>query len=422
MLNAYDWLIRGGRVIDPANHVDEVRDVAVRGETIAAVTPGIDPASSVQVYDATGQLVIPGLVDLHVHVYDQVTPVGISPDHYCLGRGVTTAVDAGSAGACTLAGFQRFIIPNSRTRLLAFLNISTAGLAFAGLGGDSAAAGELETMKLVSIRACVECAEVNRDTIVGIKVRLSDSIADNGKNEAEAFRHAMEAARLAGLPLMTHHAFSTVPLDLCPLAMQPGDIYTHMYHGFASTIINPKSRRVDRAVLKAREKGVLFDIGHGQGSFSWTVAELASRSGFWPDTISTDLHSGTCEGPAYDLPTVMSRLLSLGMPLTEVIRSATLAPAAAIAWGNRIGTLGVGREADIAVLSLDEVAMELEDSQSQMRSIHQLLTPRAVWRAGVRGEITRPRQFPNAAMIASQRVWLSRLAISDGNGSASAPD
>jgi dihydroorotase len=162
-------------------------------------------------------------------------------------------------------------------------------------------------------------------------------------------------------------------------------------------------------VIQARERGVLFDIGHGQGSFNWTVAEICAGEGFWPDTISTDIHSGTCEGPAYDMPTVMTRLLHVGMPLTEVVARSTFAPAKAIGWEDRIGTLGIGREADIAVFSVDAVDMHLEDCQSQLRRIHRRLVPRAVWRAGVAHPITQPKAFPNSETIQAQRAWWQQL-------------
>jgi len=411
-MKQYDWIIRGGRVIDPANELDGVFDVAIDAGRIAAVQETLDADLAKQVYDAGGKLVTPGLVDLHVHGYHLATPLGMDTDHHCLGRGVTTAIDAGSAGCDTMAGFRAFAAERFRTRLLAFVNISRAGLSFGGpAGGD--VAGELETLKLVSSRDCIDCIEANRDLLVGVKVRLSDSLADEGRNEPEAFRRAREAAVATRLPLMTHHSFSTVPLEACPGAMAPGDIYTHCYHGFASTIVDPATRRVHPAVRAARENGVLFDIGHGMGAFNWTVGEICAAEGFLPDVISTDMHTLTNEGPAYDLPTVMTRLLHLGMSLQEVIRSSTVAAARAIGWDDRIGTLGVGREADVAVLALEAVDMALEDCHAQMRRIGQRLVPQAVWRAGRPGQITSPRHWPNREKIEAARAWWPRLVIRD---------
>ena len=192
----------------------------------------MDPRDAAQVYDAAGQVVMPGLVDLHVHAYHLVTPLGMDVDHYCLGRGVTTAVDAGSAGCSTFPGFRAYLAERSRTRLLAFLNISCSGLAFAGLAGDEAVPGELDLLSMAPVRACIDCIEANRDLIVGVKIRLSDSCTAGGANESEAYRRAREAAASARVPLMVHHSFSTIGLEECPGQMRAGDLYTHMYHGF----------------------------------------------------------------------------------------------------------------------------------------------------------------------------------------------
>jgi len=409
----HDSIIRGGRVIDPANGVDAILDIGIRGGRIAAIQPSIDPELADTTCDASGKIVTPGLVDLHIHGYHLVSPISVPVDHYCLGRGVTTAVDAGSAGCGTFAGFRAFAIDRVKTRLLAFLNISCSGLAFGGLGGDDSVPGELDLLKLASVRGCIDCVEQNRDVLVGVKIRLSASIADEGRHEAEAYRRALEASQALRLPLMVHHALSTVSIDDCPGQMQTDDIYTHAYHGFTSSIVDSVTRKPHRAVIEARKRGVLFDIGHGQGSFNWTVAEICAREGFWPDTISTDLHSGTCEGPAYDMPTVMTRLLHVGMPLTEVVARSTFEPAKTIGWEDRIGTLGIGREADIAVFSVEAVDMVLEDCQSQLRKISQRLVPQAVWRAGVTHPITQPKCFPNPKTIQTQRVWWQQLQIRD---------
>ena len=411
----HDWVIAGGRVIDPANRIDGRMDVYIKDGRISLLARSTDGETSKQRFDARGLLVVPGLIDLHMHGYEHVTPLGIAVDHYCLGRGVTTAVDAGSAGCSTFQGFRVFAGQPSRTRLLAFLNISCGGLAFALLGGDRVTPGELDLLDLADLEGCVDCVNANRDLVLGVKIRLSESLADQGRNEAEAYRRALAAARAVRLPLMVHHTLSTVSLSDCPGKMASGDIYTHTYHGYRSTIIQAGSGQLDPEVRLAREKGVLFDVGFGQGSFNWTVAELSAQQGFWPDTISTDLHSGTCEGPAYDLPTVMTKLLHLGMPLEEVIRAATSEPAKAIGWANRIGSLAVGREADVTVLSLDAIDLELEDCQSQMRRVQQRLAPRAVWRSGVLGRMTSPTRWPNAVTIARQRKAWDRLEVRDPN-------
>jgi len=417
-MRKHDIIIRDGHVIDPANGLDAILDIGVREGRISAVERAIDPNTADTIYDALGKIVTPGLVDVHIHGYHRVSPLSIPVDHYCLGRGVTTAVDAGSAGCGTFAGFRAFAIDRVKTRLLAFLNISCSGLAFGGLGGDDSVPGELDLLKLVNVRGCVDCVEENRDALVGVKIRLSASIADQGRNEAEAYRRALEASQFLRLPLMVHHALSTVSIDDCPGRMQTGDIYTHAYHGLPSSIVDAAMRKPHRAVIEARERGVFFDIGHGQGSFNWTVAEICAREGFWPDTISTDIHSGTCEGPAYDMPTVMTRLLHVGMPLNEVIARSTIEPAKCIGWQDRIGTLGVGREADIAAFSVEDVHMVLEDCQSQLRRIRRRIVPQGVWRAGVAHSITHPKRFPNPETIQAQRTWWQQLQIRDESLSA----
>jgi len=198
--------------------------------------------------------------------------------------------------------------------------------------------------------------------------------------------------------------------------LRPGDILTHCFHGRSNGVF-PDGNLLPVAG-QARDRGVIYDIGHGCGSFSWETAERAFDQHFWPDTISTDIHSGTCEGPAYDMPTVMTRLLHVGMPLTEVVARSTFEPARAIGWEDRIGTLGIGREADIAVLSLEAVDLHLEDCQSQLRRIDRRLVPRAVWRAGVAHPITQPKAFPNPETIQAQRAWWQQLQIRDESLSA----
>lgn len=411
-MSSYDWLIKDGRVIDTANDTDGVMDLALASGKIVAVEAGLDPNQAQHVYDAAGKLVVPGLIDIHMHGYNHVTPLGIDTDHYCLGRGVTTAVDAGSAGACTYPGFRVYAVEPATTRLLGFLNISLAGLAVGGKS-DGSSAGELDGRAFINAAACIECVEANRDLFVGVKVRLSRTIADDGKNEPEAYRAALEAATAVKLPLMVHRAFSVVPYEDCPGKMMAGDIYTHCYHGFENTIVDVDSGQVHSSVLESRERGVLYDIGHGAGAFNWTVAEICAGEEFWPDVVSTDMHSLTCDGPGYDMPTVMTKLLHLGMPLPELIEASTLSAAEAIGWEDRIGTLGVGREADVTVLSLDDVDVELEDCQGQMRRMDQRLTASAVWRAGAPGQITHPLEWPAVKHLEQLRGYQSMLKIRD---------
>jgi dihydroorotase len=411
-MKQFDWLIHGGRVVDPANGIDAGLDVALAGGKIAAVEAGLDPGTAQQTFDARGKIVTPGLVDLHTHTYDLVTPLGIDADHYCLGRGVTTAVDTGSAGSDTFPGFRKFSAERFRTRVLGFLNISRAGLAVGG-ATDKAAPGELDSPKFISADECVACIEANRDLLIGVKVRLSASIADDGANEPLAWEQAQAAAAATNTPLMVHHTLSSIPLERSPGEMKTGDVYTHCFHGYESTIIDPETRNIHPAVRAARDRGVIFDIGHGMGSFSWTVAEICAAQGFWPDTISTDMHSLTCEGPGYDLPTVMSKLLHLGMPLTDVIAASTINAAQAIGWHDRVGTLGVARDADVCVMSFGEVDVQMEDCQGQLRPLSRRLKTEAVWRAGENVATTEPIRWPNPEKAEKAKQGWPNLVIRD---------
>lgn len=201
----------------------------------------------------------------------------------------------------------------------------------------------------------------------------------------------------------------------CPGDLRPGDIYTHTYHGFPSSIVDAKSRSVVPDVLTAQQRGVIFDLGHGQGAFSWTVAEICAKESFWPDVISTDLHSGNYDGPAYDLPTVMSKILHLGMPLESVIKAVTFTPAKVISRDNEFGTLSVGSIADITVLKLQDCDIDLEDCQAQTRRLKKRLIPRRVWRAGTGYDITQPDPFPNVDKLTSLTKYWPDLVIKDDN-------
>lgn len=412
-MSQIDLLVKNGRIIDPANGVDTVADIAVNDGMIISIGNNIQLQAK-ETFDATGCLVTPGLIDCHVHCYQYSTPLGINPDEQCLSRGVTTIVDGGSAGSSTFEGLRKYVADNSKTRVLAFLHIAQHGLAASGCT-SGAPGGELDSLNVVSVDECSKCVVENRDLIVGIKVRLSDSIANDGKNEHEAYRRALLASERAGVPLMVHHTMSTVKTQVgpddstelgCPRDLRPGDLYTHTFHPYRSCIVDEETLAIYPDVIRAKERGVLFDVGHGQGSFGWTVAEICARSNFYPDTISTDLHTGNHRGPVYDLPTVMSKFLHLGMPLSDVIRAVTSTPAKAIGLGNVIGSLTHGKEADITVLKIHDGQFPMEDSQSQVRVLDKLLKPVTVWRAGVAYPITEPNPFPNRqAMDINSREW-----------------
>ena len=240
----YDLLIRGGRVVDPATGFDqEPCDVAVLGGAVAARGPGL-PGSAAEVFDATGLLVTAGLVDIHTHIYHLGTPLGLPPDEYCLSRGVTTAVDAGSAGATTVAGLKAFVADKVQTRVLALINASLHGLAAAWGAGKASRAGELDAITHVQVEEMFEAIKEFPDFVVGCKIRLCAGAADGGRNEREAYARVQAVCDKVGLPLMVHHNFCTVPITDCPGAdasacgLRAGDIYTHAFHGLETHIIH----------------------------------------------------------------------------------------------------------------------------------------------------------------------------------------
>jgi dihydroorotase len=337
------------------------------------------PASG-QAIDAAGLLVTPGLVDVHTHMFPGVSHYGIEPDPHCLARGVTTAVDAGSSGAQTFPGLRRYVIERSRTRILAFLNIAVQGMI-------SRQVGELEDIRWASPEQAVACARENPDLIVGIKVRLGYQMA--GNDPAPALRLAREAADTLGLPLMVHVIDMRPALGWLLPNLGPGDLVTHCFHGNEGGILDA-SGRVLPAAVAARERGVLFDVGHGEGSFAYHVARGALAQGFPPDTISSDLHAHNVEGPVFDQATTLSKLLHLGMPLEDVIRAATSTPAAAVRRDARIGALAAGREADVSVFELREGSWPLPDAAGATEVVERLLVPRMVIRAGQAGELAEP--------------------------------
>eukprot|EP00756_Hemistasia_phaeocysticola_P017239 Hpha_TRINITY_DN15526_c1_g1::TRINITY_DN15526_c1_g1_i1::g.104190::m.104190/K01465/URA4, pyrC; dihydroorotase len=396
-------VVTGGCVYDASQGLcDAALDVIVQDGVIEALLPPGEGAArhpDAEVYDAGGGIVCAGLIDAHVHVYEHSTPLGVNPDQHCLQRGVTTVVDAGSAGATTYPGLLRYVAERSVTRVLALLNVSKIGLASAGMAGK-APCGENDSLNELDVEAVVAAAAAAPDTVVGVKVRLQRSVCDEGRTEAEAYARAQAAAAELGLPLMTHHIQSGVAMEACPLRMRAGDIYTHSFHGWEGGAIvelvpgddGEPMLRVRESVRAAREHGVLFDVGHGGGAFSWPVAEAAIVAGFLPDLVSTDLHSHSCgpRGPAYDLPTVASKMLHCGMPLPAVIEAMTTAPAKAFKQYPRLGTLRPGSVGDITVLSLHLPAtpVPIEDSHGQVRHVAKVLRAQAVFAKGVRHEVS----------------------------------
>jgi dihydroorotase len=388
-----DLTISGGHVLDPGQGLDSKASVRIEGGVIAGLGPDVTaaPPATAQTparpkIDATGLIVTPGVVDLHTHLYPGVSHYGIEPDPSCLGRGVTTAVDAGSAGAQTFPGLRRYVIEPAQTRIFAFLNIAVHGMI-------TSLAGELEDLRLASGPEAIARAREHPDLIVGIKARLGHQMA--GDDPAPALHRAMDAADALGLPLMVHVIDMRPGLSWLLPQLRRGDIVTHCFHGSDGGILDHRGRLAP-GVMRARERGVLFDVGHGVGSFAYRVARAAIAQGFAPDTISSDLHAHNVGGPAYDQATTLSKLLHAGMELADVIRAATATPARAIRRDGSTGALRPGRDGDLSVFELRSGHWALPDAAGATEIVERLLVPRMVVRAGQVSHLGPPAVDPLA--------------------------
>ncbi len=376
----YDLLIRGGRVIDPARDFDQVTDVAVASRRIAAVGSELGTRAR-QVLDADGLVVTPGLVDLHCHVFWGVAPLAIEPDPHCLERGVTTAVDAGSAGCSTFPAFRRFFIEVAATRILAFVNLASIGMAQDSDRGAEAV-GELQYLPWADVNGTIEIARANPDLVVGVKIRLSRGLISSDPAQCrEGLRMARRAADGISKPVMVHISNTPVPLEEILDMLRPGDVVTHCFHGREEGILDANGR-IKPGVREALARGVLFDVGHGAGAFNFAVARAALEQGLLPGTISSDLHVHSVGGPAYDLATTASKFLHLGVPLMEVIRRVTVNPARAISLADQLGTLTPGVEADLSLFRLAEGSWPFTDGQRATEIGRLRLEPVWVVRAG----------------------------------------
>ncbi len=390
----YDVLLKNGTLIDPTTNLRKVGDLAVTGSLISAVLDANSEAPARREQDVSGLYVMPGFIDLHVHVFSGVTHYGIDVDPTCLGRGVTTALDAGSSGALTFPGFRQFIIDVSQTRLFALLNISALGLVPNAMSGVQM--GELEDLRYVDVKAATRVIEANRDKILGVKIRLSDNLAAGGENEMPALLRAREAADAVGLPLMIHTPLSSLSMKQVLNEMRPGDVLTHSFHGHRCGILDSE-RKVLPEVCKKVDEGLLLDIGHGQGSFTYEVARAAMSQGVIPHTISSDLHAYNLNGPVFDLVTTINKFLHLGMELDEAIRRVTTIPAKFLKMENEIGTLQKGAVADIVVTEMMEGSFEMTDAFGETELAGYQLEPRYIFRAGRQiGVVPKPEPFGKA--------------------------
>ena len=364
---AFDLILRNGRVVDPSQQLDAVCDVAFSGGKVARVGPRLEAGQGTAVRDVSGFIVTPGLIDLHTHVYWGGTSLGIDAQHFCRISGVTTSVDTGSAGPGNFAGFRKHVIEPSQLRILASLHVSPAGIyAFS----RRAMVGESEELRLMDPISAVEVANANRDVIVGIKVRVGRLAS--GTSGIVPLDIALQAAEEAGLPVMAHIDFPPPSYEEVIDRLRPGDVLTHAFRPFPNSPATVQGT-VKQAVLDARKRGVLFDIGHGMASFAFKTARAMLANGFLPDTISSDVHALCIDGPAFDQVTTMSKLLCVGMPLNEVIAASTVNAAMALR-RPELGSLKPGSAGDASVLSIKEGRFDYTDAVGEVmtgdRKIH----------------------------------------------------
>jgi dihydroorotase len=367
----FDLVIRHGRVIDPGARLDRQLDVGFRDGRVAALEADLPLGDARQVVEADGRLVVPGLIDLHTHVYWGGTSLGVDADALARRSGTTTFVDAGSAGPGNFPGFRHHVIERSRSRIIAYLNIS-----FAGIYGFSrnVMVGECREIMLCDAREAVACAREHQDTIVGMKVRVG-RIA-SGSSGIAPMDIAMEAADRLGVPLMAHLDHPPPSRTEVVNRLRRGDVLTHCFKPFPNDALDGRGR-IREEILAARERGVWFDIGHGMGSLDFDVARAMLAEGFQPDVISSDVHALCVEGPAYDLLVTMSKFLCLGMELTDVVRAATNAPATAIG-RSELGSLRPGAVGDAAILELRQGRFDYVDSPGQRMEGDQRLVSHGV--------------------------------------------
>ncbi len=357
----FDLLIKGGEVVNPGGQSGRL-DVAINRTRIAAIDRDIPAEAARRVIDATGQLVTPGLVDLHTHVYHSVTYWGIHADPVAARSGVTTWLDVGSAGAFNFMGFREFIAKPAAARLYALLNISAIGL--------TANTWELSNINYCDVELCCKLIDLNRDLALGVKARIDRNTTRS--TGLEPLKLAREAAERCELPMMVHVGYGPPTIqDVLPY-LRPGDILTHCFTGGDMRIVDTDGKLLDIA-KRAWDQGVIMDIGHGAGSFAFEVGEALIDQGHKPDVISSDIHQLSVNGPLFDLPTCLSKFLALGMSVPEVIRAATVRPAEVLGLQDEIGTLRPGMPADVALFTLEEGEFPLYDVFMQPRSGNQLL-------------------------------------------------
>ena len=382
-IDGYDLIITGGRVIDPSQKFDQIADIGIRNQKIVEIKPQLTKKSA-QTINASGKIITPGLIDLHAHCYPQASAIGLPADELVYLTGTTTFVDAGDAGANNFSAFKHYIAAQARSRMYAFLHISSIGLA-------GFPVGEMKNLEYANIDLAARTLNENSDILLGIKVRESLDVV--GENGIEPLRRAVLAAERSGVKgarVMCH--IGNAPGDLSVLldTLRPGDVLTHAYSGAGNNTV--QNGKLIAAALEAKKRGVIIDVGHGGGSFDFTVAEPAIQQGLIPNTISSDLHAYSGNSPSIPyLPNVMSKFLTLGFTVNEVIAMTTSHPGKIINRDPLLGTLKNGASADITIFDLIEKPTEWLDTKGNKRPGQIAFVPFQT----IRGGVPYGRPFPS---------------------------
>jgi dihydroorotase len=379
----YDLLLTGGEVLDPGAGFNGIMDVAIAGGKIAAVGPSLSAHEARRTISVKGKHVFPGLVDMHAHVFVNAHDMGARTDHFCRCSGVTTMCDAGSAGSSNFAGLRHVLDHEVRTRVRAFVNLSAIGITGTSRGG------ELMHFQYADPEGCARTITENPDLAIGVKLRFGPNLVWEYSNEP--VKLARRTAEMAGgVPMMMHITDSPIPLPALIEHMKPGDIVTHCYHGRAHGIMGQEKQLLLKEVVEAQRAGIIFDCAHGRNHFNFRMIEKALDQGFLPDTISTDLTATTAtQGPVWDLPTTMTKLLHFGLPLAEIVTRSTANPARIMGYEGTVGTLRPGANADVSVFEMRDGHFELRDSDGDT--------------------ITAKRRLLAAMTVKDGRVWYERM-------------
>jgi dihydroorotase len=374
LAETFDLLLAGGTVLNPATKLNEKLDVGVTGDRVAAMQTDLSRANAKKTLDVTGCYVTPGLIDFHVHSYWGVNPYGCELDPLCLSTGVTTTMDAGSAGPVNFLGFRKLVHERSKTRMLGFVALAQHGVLNTP--------GELLNLGFADADGAADTVGNNRDIGVGIKVRLHKKAI--GENSRQALRLAIKAGEATRTPVMVHVGDTAIGMEEIAATLRPGDVITHCYTPQRPSIIDDRGKVISE-VRQAKERGLLFDVGHAGGHFDFALVERAMGEGLLPDIISSDLHGRLAQpgfGVVGDLPTTMTKFLSLGLSLDRIIADCTINAARAVGWHDRLGSLEVGREADIAVLQIADQPVKLRDSVGGERIFQKRIAARWTVRGG----------------------------------------